>query len=151
MTQLVGDHESELVAAIAPVSGAQYIDPVGYQWSAPILQFPVSVYRLNGDLDMVVPYCGGTKAFWHNMKAYSPSMDGDLGYWSGQNQCSSFSQTQPLCTNGLPTEGVNGNDATGCLNGSEVLMEREVGYGHQWVPGTELKIWAFFQTHGRAQ
>lgn len=45
------------------------------------------------------------------------------------------------------TPGVNGVDATGGL--AEVVFEREVGVGHAWVSGTELKLWNFFQSHTR--
>jgi poly(3-hydroxybutyrate) depolymerase len=151
MTQRVGMEQSDVIAAIAPVSGAQYIQPLGTNFIVPVVPNPVSVYRLNGDIDPVVPYCGGIKGYWAGVKAYSPSVDSDVDFWADQNvnSCTSTSQSQPLCTNGGPTDGVNGQDATGCKGGTEVIFEREIGVGHQWVTGTEAKIWAFFQTHGR--
>src|SRR5258708_3276780 len=151
MTQRIGMEHSDLIGAIAPVSGAQYIQPLGTTFLAPVVANPVSVYRLNGDIDPIVPYCGGTKAFWANILAYSPSMDSDVDFWADQtaNSCTSTSHSQPLCTNGGPTQGVNGQDATGCKGGAEIIFERETGVGHQWIPGTELKLWNFFQTHGR--
>jgi polyhydroxybutyrate depolymerase len=151
MTQRVGMEQSDLIAAIAPVSGAQYIQPVGTTFVAPIVPNPISVYRLNGDIDPVVPYCGGTKGFWGGVAAYSPSMDQDLDFWSetAANSCTTFAQSQPLCTSGQPTDGINGQDATGCKGGAEIIFEREPGVGHAWVSGTEAKVWAFFQTHSR--
>jgi poly(3-hydroxybutyrate) depolymerase len=151
MTQRIGMEQSDVIAAIAPISGAQYIQPVGTTYVRPVVPNPISVYRLNGDIDTVVPYCGGTKGFWAGVMAYSPSMDEDLAFWSGSlaNSCSTFTQSQPMCTGGEPTEGVNGQDATECKGGTEMIFVREPGIGHEWVTGTEVKIWAFFQTHGR--
>jgi trimeric autotransporter adhesin len=151
MAQRVGMEQSDIIAAIAPVAGAQYIQPLGSTFVTPVVPNPLSVYRINGDIDPVVPYCGGVKGYWAGVRAFSPSMDSDADFWAGAyvNACTISSQTQPLCTNGGPTAGVNGQDETGCKGGTEVLFEREVGVGHQWVAGTEAKIWAFFQTHGR--
>jgi polyhydroxybutyrate depolymerase len=151
MTQRVGMEQSDIIAAIAPVAGAQYIQPLGTNFIPPVVPNPVSVYRLNGDEDPVVPYCGGVKGFWSNVRAYSPSMDQDADFWSeaNANSCSTLSQSQPMCTNGQPTPGVNGQDATGCNGGAEVVFVREVGVGHTWVRGTESLVWAFFQKHGR--
>jgi polyhydroxybutyrate depolymerase len=151
MAQRIGMEQSDIIAAIAPVSGAQYIQPLGNTFTPPLVPNPISVYRLQGDSDTAVPYCGGVKGFWNRVKAYSPSMDQDEDFWSGPlaNSCTTVSESQEMCTNGEPTPGVNGQDATGCTGGVEVLFEREVGVGHEWVPGTEAKLWAFFQTHGR--
>jgi len=135
MTQRVAMEHSDVLAAIASASGAQYIQPLGTTFVAPVVPNPVSVYQLNGDVDVVVPYCGGTKGFWANVKAYSPSVDSDVDFWADQNvnSCSSTSQSQPLCTNGNPTAGVNWQGATGCKSGTEVIFEREIGIGHEWV------------------
>jgi polyhydroxybutyrate depolymerase len=151
MAQRIATEHSDIIAAIASASGAQYIQPIGTTFVAPIVPNPISVYRLNGDIDPVVPYCGGTKGFWAGVMAYSPSVDSDVDFWADQNanSCTSTAQSQPLCTNGAPTPNVNGQDATGCKGGTEVLFEREIGVGHQWVPGTEIKVWAFFQAHAR--
>lgn len=151
MTERVGMESSDLIAAIAPVSAAQYIQPVrGKTFVPPMVPYPPSVYELHGDIDTSVPYCGGTKGYW-GVNAFSPGMDSDVGYWSGTNagQCTTFSQSQPLCTAGVPTDGVNGQDATGCMGGTEVLFEREIGVAHIWVNGTEAKVWAFFASHQR--
>jgi poly(3-hydroxybutyrate) depolymerase len=151
MAQRVGMEQNDVIAAIAPVSGAQYLQPLKTIFNPPLVGNPVSVYRLNGDLDTVVPYCGGTKGFWAKVKAYSPSVDSDVDFWAGEdaNLCTSASESQPLCTDGVPTEDVNGQDETGCKGEAEVIFEREIGVGHTWIPGTEAKLWAFFQTHSR--
>jgi polyhydroxybutyrate depolymerase len=151
MTQRVGMEQSDIIAAIAPVSGAQYIQPVGTDFDPPVVPNALSVYRLQGDIDTVVPYCGGVKGFWAKIVAFSPSVDSDMDFWAGPdaNQCTSSSESQTLCTNGVPTVDVDGQNATGCKGGVDVIFEREVGVGHTWVKGTETKLWAFFQTHGR--
>jgi len=151
MTHRVGMELSDLIAAIAPVSGMQYIQPSGTTFVAPLVPNPVSVYELHGDLDRDVPYCGGARSYW-SVRAFSPSTDSDVSFWDGPNanNCTAFSQSQPLCTAaGHPTRNVNGQDATGCLGGVEVVFERELGEGHTWPAGTEAKIWAFFQAHSR--
>ncbi len=151
MTQRVGMEQSDIIAAIAPVSGAQYIQPVKTTFVPPVVPNPISVYRLNGDDDSVVPYCGGTKGFWANTRALSPSGDSDVDFWAGQNanQCSGMAQSQTLCTNAFPANGVVEQDASACNGGAEVIFEREIGVAHVWVPGTEIKVWAFFQAHAR--
>ena len=151
MTQRIGMEQSDVIAAIAPVSGAQYIQPLKTTFIPPIVPNPISVYRLNGDEDSVVPYCGGTKGFWANTRAFSPSGDSDVDFWAGQNanQCASMDESQSLCTNGFPTDGVVEQDASACNGGTEVILEREIGVAHVWVPGTEMKVWAFFQAHAR--
>ena len=149
MAERVGMESSDLVAAIAPVSAAQYIQPVsGRTFSPPILPNPISVYELHGDVDAAVPYCGGTRDYW-GVSSTSPSMDSDVAYWSGPsgNNCGIFSVSAPLCTNGQPTTGVNGQDATGCSSSTEVIFKREVGVAHTWPAGTEAKVWAFFLSH----
>ena len=149
MAERVGMESSDLVAAIAPVSAAQYIQPInGKTFTAPILPNPISVYELHGDEDPSVPYCGGTKNYW-GVNSTSPSMDSDVAYWSGPkgNNCGTFSVSKPLCTNGQPTTGVNGQDATVCSASTEVVFVREVGVGHTWLDGTEAKVWSFFRTH----
>ena len=105
-------------------------------------------YELHGDLDLSVPYCGATKDYW-GVNSTSPSMDSDVGYWSGPNgnNCATFSVAAPLCTNGQPTTGANGQNATGCLSSTVVIFQRGVGVAHTWVPGTEAKVWAFFLSH----
>jgi len=143
--------QSDVIAAIGPVSGAQYIEPLGTTFTNPVVPNAISVYRLNGDIDPVAPYCGGLKGYWAGVKAFTPSADAEVAFWAGPNvsSCTTFAQSQPLCTNGSPTPGVNGQDATGCKNGTEVIYERETGVGHLWVPGTENKLWLFFQAHAK--
>jgi len=140
---------SDLIAAIAPASGMIDVHPIGQHFLPPQPVQPVSVFELHGDEDTVVPYCGGSGWFWGGLHDSLPSIDDTVNFWISANTCTNRSTTQDLCTNGEPTKGVNGLDATGCNDGVEVLFVREVGMGHTWPKGTEAKVWAFFQQHQR--
>ena len=149
MAHRAGTDLSDIVAAIAPVSGMIDIHPIGLNYSPPVPTNPVSVFELHGDEDTVVPYCGGTGWFWGALHDTLPSVDDSVDFWVSANSCTSRTTSLPLCTNGQPTAGVNSQDATGCTGGAEVVFDREVEVGHVWLAGTEAKVWAFFQTHGR--
>jgi polyhydroxybutyrate depolymerase len=149
MAHRVATDLSDIVAAIAPVSGMIDIHPIGVNFLPPDPTNPISVYELHGDEDTEVPYCGGTGWFWGGLHDSLASVDDSVNFWISANSCTHRSMTQPLCTNGQPTAGVNRQDATGCNDGVEVVFEREKNVGHVWLRGTEAKVWAFFQTHAR--
>jgi len=149
MAHRVGTDMSDIVAAIAPVSGMIDIHPIGEDFLPPLPAKPVSVFEMHGDQDTEVEYCGGTGWFWGGLHDDLPSVDDSVNFWITANACTTRSTTKTLCTNGVPTEGVNSQDATGCSNGVEVVFTRELGVGHQWVHGTEAKVWAFFRSHRR--
>ena len=149
MAHRAGTDLSDIVAAIAPVSGMIDIHPIGQNFLPPDPQNPVSVYELHGDEDTVVSYCGGNGWFWGGLHDDLASADDSVNFWISANSCTNRSSTQTLCTNGQPTAGVTRQDATGCSGGAEVVFERESNTGHVWLKGTEAKVWAFFQTHSR--
>jgi polyhydroxybutyrate depolymerase len=149
MAHRVGTDLSDIVAAIAPVSGMIDIHPIGQDFAPPPPTNTVSVFELHGDEDTEVTYCGGTGWFWGKLHDDQPSSDDDVSFWTSANSCPAHSTTQSLCTNGTPTPGVDSVIASGCANGATVMFEREVGVGHTWVRGTEAKIWAFFRSHPR--
>jgi polyhydroxybutyrate depolymerase len=149
MAHRVGTDLSDIVAAVAPVSGMIDIHPIGQDFDPPLPTRPVSVYELHGDEDTEVAYCGGTGWFWGKLHDDQPSSDDDVNFWTSANSCTARSTTQPLCTEGTPTPGVNSQIATGCTDGMTVVFEREIGVGHTWVKGTEAKIWSFFRSHPR--
>ena len=149
MAHRVGTDLSDIVAAVAPVSGMIDIHPIGQDFDPPQPTHPVSVYELHGDQDPEVPYCGGIGWFWGKLHYDQPSSDDDVNFWISANSCTMRSTSQPLCTNGAPTVGVNGQEATGCAGSATIIFEREIGVGHVWVTGTEAKIWAFFRGHPR--
>jgi polyhydroxybutyrate depolymerase len=149
MAHRVGSDSSDIVAAIAPVSGMIDIHPIGQNYSPPLPARPVSIFELHGDEDTVVPYCGGTGWFWGALHDTLPSIDDTVDFWIAANACTERSTSQTLCTNGQPTQDVVSQDATGCVGGTEVVFQREVGLGHVWPAGTETKVWEFFQNHRR--
>jgi poly(3-hydroxybutyrate) depolymerase len=149
MAHRVGTDLSDIVAAIAPVSGMIDIHPIGQNFDPPQPTNPVSVFELHGDEDVEVPYCGGTGWFWGKLHDDLPSSDDSINFWISANACAKRSTLQTLCTNGAPTFGVNQLQATVCSDGSTVVFQREIGVGHTWVTGTEAKIWSFFRSHPR--
>jgi polyhydroxybutyrate depolymerase len=149
MAHRVGADLSDIVAAIAPVSGMIDIHPMGQDFDPPQPTHPVSVYELQGDVDTVVPYCGGTGWFWGKLHDDLASSDDSVDFWISANACTNRSTSAPLCTNGTPTSGVDGLKVTRCSGGAVVVFERELNVGHAWVTGTEAKIWAFFRSHPR--
>src|SRR5262249_24929945 len=60
MTQRVGVEMSDLVAAIAPVSGTLWVQPDAGDQSPILPTHPVSVLEFHGEKDNAVPFCGGS-------------------------------------------------------------------------------------------
>ncbi|HEY6769310.1 MAG TPA: PHB depolymerase family esterase [Candidatus Sulfotelmatobacter sp.] len=148
MAHRAGTDLSDIVAAVAPVSGMIDIHPIGQNFDPPQPAFPVSVYELHGDEDTEVPYCGGTGWYWGKLHDQQPSIDDSVSFWVSADSCAKRSTTKPLCTDGQPTE-INFEMATSCSGGAAVIFEREPGVGHVWVDGTESKGWNFFRSHPR--
>jgi poly(3-hydroxybutyrate) depolymerase len=71
------------------------------------------------------------------------SVDETVNYWLAADGLPA--NATPLCTNGLPTPGVNGVDEIG--NGVEVTFVREPGVGHVWPISTYATVWNFFAAH----
>jgi poly(hydroxyalkanoate) depolymerase family esterase len=148
MTHRLGAEASDLVAAIAPVSAQVDVEQAGNTFVLPPILAPISVLDMHGDRDNTVPYCGAaSKTYWGEPALIVPSLDDTARYWRTQNSCSD--SVPRLCTKGFATKGVFGLDAVSCNNGVEVKFVREVGIGHEWVPGTETTVWSFFQKHAR--
>ena len=65
MTHRMGAEASDLIAAIAPVSGQVEGEPSGGTGVLPFpILSPISVLDFQGDADPTVPYCGGSKTLW---------------------------------------------------------------------------------------
>jgi len=119
MAVRVGVEMPDLVAAIAPLSGALDIQEGGNA-AVPTAAGPVSVIMLHADMDTTVPYCGD---------GYNASQDATFNYWAAADATVSLDTTTPLCSNGSPTS-VNEKDATGGLSNTEVKFYRLIGVGH---------------------
>jgi polyhydroxybutyrate depolymerase len=149
MAHRVGTDLSDIVAAIAPVSGMIDIHPIGQGFDPPQPTHPVSVYELHGDGDTEVPYCGGTGWYWGKLHDQQPSTDDSVNFWIAANSCDKRNTAKSLCTGGAPSSGVDLLQATECTDGVTIIFQREVGLGHVWAKGTEAKVWNFFRTHAR--
>ena len=134
MTHRLGIDLSDVIAAIAPVSGAVW--DVNPKPPLPNALFPVSVLEFHGDLDTSIPYCGTSK---------HASVDESVSYWLAQDGMPP--NTTPLCTNGTPTPNVYSIDFE---NGKvEVEFFREVRIADIYRIAVDDAIWTFFATHGR--
>ena len=147
MAHRVGVEASDLVAAIGAASGMVDVQPMGQNSVPPPIQFPVSVLDLQGDVDKTVLYCGGKRNYWQETNLLLASLDQTAGYWLASDSCTD--SVPRLCTGGKPTNGVDGLDAASCSKGVEVRFVREIGIGHQWMPGTETTMLNFFLAHLR--
>jgi polyhydroxybutyrate depolymerase len=125
---------ADLIAAVAPVSGAMPIDPGACAPSR-----PVPILAINGTADPLVPYSAATQS---------------AEAWTAILSCPELP----------PSEEVFGSVTcetwADCAEGSEVVYCTAEGMGHCW-PGTEFCIdppstldisanetmWAFFQEH----
>jgi polyhydroxybutyrate depolymerase len=146
MAQRAGIDLSSQVAAVASAEGQVDLVPPKGTYTLPTPSTPVSVLALNGDADTTVPYCGGAAKLWGKSWIIA-TLDQTTEFWRQSNGCT---DTVPqLCTDGAPTEGVDGLDATSCNGGVEVKAVREIGVGHNWPNGTEVTVWDFFSTHAR--
>jgi polyhydroxybutyrate depolymerase len=115
----VGVELSDLVAAIAPLSGSLRQGGIGV--AVPAARGPVSVIMLHADRDQILPYCGGYGA---------DSQDTTFNYWVAADTASTLDTTTALCDgNGNPTS-VNEKDATGGASNTEVKFYRLIGADH---------------------
>jgi poly(hydroxyalkanoate) depolymerase family esterase len=151
MTERVGVEISDLVAAIAPASGqmeGQEAPP------PPVLTpgnavAPISVQEWHGTLDKNLWPCGYGTTKYSGVTFTLDTVDDTFNYWTGPsaNACTVFQTTQTLCTNGVPTPGLTGNDATGCANNVEVQFIWEQNVAHSWQNGNDTARWLFFASH----
>lgn len=119
MAVRVGVELSDLVAAIAPLSGA--LDNLeGSNGVVPAAAGPVSVLMLHADMDQTIPYCGTSD---------NASQDTTFNYWVAADATVNLDTSTPLCNGGNPTT-VNEKDGTGGLLNTEVKFYRLIGAGH---------------------
>ena len=149
---------ADVIAAIAPVSGT-----LGAGVACNPSQ-PVAVLQTHGTDDPVVPYHGGTM---HGRGGDSQVVGAPelSSRWRALDQCPS-----PPGKDALPSTGdgtiVHRATSGGCADGTEVVLVRVDGGGHQWPSGTSPhpKDWLgkttnafdaslssaqFFAAHGR--
>ena len=149
MAHRVGVEISDLVAAVAPISGpivGQPVPPVTMP-GPPVA--PISVQEWHGTADTGVPPCNNGVVKFNKLKVTLATVDQSFNYWvqNPVNACTQLQTQQTLCTNGLPTPGMTGNDATGCTNNVEVQFVWEQNVGHIEDQANNAARWQFFATH----
>ena len=142
MSHRIACELSDLVAAIAPVSGV-----LGIPAASCTPKRAISVLDFHGMSDMTVPYNGDTQNGW-------PSVPDTIAAWAKRD----------ACTDSTPTQTYNKGDVTcatysHCAAGTEVTLCTVSDGGHAWpgspvaLPGTTQNIsatdamWTFFQAH----
>jgi poly(3-hydroxybutyrate) depolymerase len=154
MAERVGVEISDLVAAIAPVSGqmvGQQVPPPGLPGNAVA---PISVQEWHGTLDNNLWPCSYGTTKYSGVTYTLDTVDDTFNYWVEQNGCTSLQTSQPLCfnsapnnTNDAPTPGMpnmTGNIATGCTNNTEVQFIWEPNVAHNYQQQYNTQRWQFF-------
>jgi len=145
-SQLACD-DSDLFAAIAPVSGLRRPTPCPTARAVPVMTF-------HGSADPIDPFGGHGQAYW------TYSVTAAAKYWAQQDRCS----TKPTKLTPEPT--VDLTTYSGCSNGAVVELYEIIGEGHEWPGGLALPsgitqilgpqsnalsanqlMWAFFEAH----
>jgi polyhydroxybutyrate depolymerase len=142
MTDRLGCEMSDIIAAIAPDSGAYNF------WQDCSPSRPVPVLAFHGLDDKVVPYTGGTP------RAMEPPIEEWAAAWAARDGC----EAAPSLT--TPVEGVTVRTWGNCQEGAQVILYTLANHGHSWpgsptmpraitseaVNATDL-MWDFFQAH----
>jgi len=150
MAYRLGAELSDVIAAIAPVSGSiggSWNDGNEYIISNPLN--PLSVIVIHGVKDEAVPYDGG----WNNLtylfrtsSSYSKSVNESVAFWVNHNQC----ESEPVIKTSPSGRVVIENYING-RNGAEVVLYSYLDGDHGWNPTMELSvndiIWDFFEKH----
>lgn len=164
MTERVGVELSNLVAAIAPVSGSlvnaqgTVPPPLPLPTSAPSPFPPISVMEWQGTEDENLWPCGYGATNYSSDIFTVGTVDDTFNYWTQQNQCTTVETTQTLCLSGSPNNasdypspgipGDTGNLATGCAvppggQNIQVQFVWEPGVAHTWNEYNIPYIWSF--------
>jgi len=142
MTNRLGCDMADLIAAIAPNSGAYNL------WQDCHPARPVPVLAFHGLDDNVVPYAGGTP------KTMEPPIEEWAASWATIDGCSST----PAIT--MPVDTVTVHIWSGCKDNANVILYSLANHGHSWpgstvmpksitsqaVNATDL-MWEFFKAH----
>lgn len=159
MAERVGVEISDLVAAIAPVSGqlvGEYPPPPTLPGNA---LAPISVQEWHGTKDQNLWPCGYGTTNYSGVIYTLDTVDDTFNYWVNQNSCKTLQTTATLCTSsGTPNnandastpgiQGDTGNIATGCSESAvEVQFIWEPGVAHSAQQQTNPQRWQFFAAH----
>jgi polyhydroxybutyrate depolymerase len=149
VSQLACD-ESDVFAAVAPISGLRRPTPCPTTRAVPIIAF-------HGSDDPVDPFKGNGQAYW----TYSvPTAE---KFWATQDSCA----RKP--TTSQPSANVTLTSYSHCADGAAVELYEVTGEGHEWPGGPAMPsvltselgpqssaidandvMWSFFQAHSLA-
>ena len=155
MAHRLASEKSNLIAAIAPISGTIGEDPdisdrITTEKIISVPQEPVAVAIFHGTADRRVPYAGGEgKPIIGTPHRSDLSVAESAKFWVKANSCNPTPQSQSLPPAKLDLY-------SGCRAGTEVAVYSLDGYNHVWpwtqaiFPGgksTSNLIWEFFAAH----
>jgi len=134
---------SDVVAAVAPVEGAQNVP---CRPSA-----PVSVIVFHGTADRLVPFNGGSTPYQLGPHRTDTSVADTVAFWVKENGCAPTPKHAESKTVHIDTY-------SGCKEGTAVALYAIPGGRHMWpgtavsgvdLPATEV-MWKFFSQHPKA-
>jgi polyhydroxybutyrate depolymerase len=142
MTDRVGCTMADIIAAIAPDSGAYNF------WQDCSPSRPMPILAFHGLDDNVVPYNGGTP------QIMEPPIQDWAAAWAQRDGCTSTPATT------TPVTGVTVQTWSGCQGNAEVILYTLANHGHSW-PGSPVMpkaitsqavnatdvMWEFFKAH----
>jgi polyhydroxybutyrate depolymerase len=142
MTDRVGCTMADIIAAIAPDSGAYNF------WQDCNPSRPMPVLAFHGLDDNIVPYNGGTP------QIMEPPIPDWAAAWARRDGCASTPATA------TPVAGVTVQTWSGCQGNAEVILYTLANHGHSW-PGSAVMpksitsqavnatdvMWDFFNAH----
>jgi poly(3-hydroxybutyrate) depolymerase len=149
MAERVGVEISDLVAAIAPVSGqleGQLSSPPPVLVAGNAVA-PISVQAWQGTADNVLWPCGYRATTYNGVTFTLDTVDDTFNYWVTQNGCTTLATNNTLCSGSTANPAVSGNLAAGCTSNTEVQFVWEEGVSHLWKTGNIPAIWNFLSTH----
>jgi polyhydroxybutyrate depolymerase len=146
VSQLACD-DSDIFAAVAPVSGLRRPTPCPTKRAVPIISF-------HGSADPVDPFGGNGQAYWtYSVKTAAKD-------WAKQDKCST------KVANSTPASSVKLFSYSGCKSGAAVELYEVMGEGHEWPGGPTMPaslvaelgpqssainanalMWSFFEAH----
>jgi len=152
MTYRLGSELSNIIAAIAPVSGTigGYATEDSELWVIPDPDYPISVLAIHGMNDENVPYNGGHGENTSGTRI-DLSVNESIDFWVDHNNCN-----QTPVTNISESGNIIFDTYSNGLDDTEVSLCSIVYAGHWW-PGSDQDlyqeltatdiIWDFFITH----
>jgi polyhydroxybutyrate depolymerase len=147
----IGRELSNRIAAIAPASGADWLDK-------PLVSRPISLLYITGTDDPLNPINGGEQKVLGHMIGTKPPVREEIDKWVAMLSCpTSYHVIRD-------NDGVRGIAYGPCREGSEVVYYTVEGMGHTWAGGKSMLpafmvgatsdkikandlIWEFFLKH----